>query len=56
MDHHNLHQSREVLFVDRDAPLSETGRLRLAPVRRHDGWPLRRATERFQGSHTTAVR
>jgi transposase InsO family protein len=41
--------------VHRNAPLSETGRLRLARCVVDDGWPLR-AAERFQVSHTTAAR
>ncbi|MFJ6936433.1 IS481 family transposase [Streptomyces sp. NPDC101132] len=40
----------------RNAPLTETGRLRLARCVVDDGWPLRRAAERFQVSHTTASR
>ncbi len=40
----------------RNAPLSETGRLRLARCVVEDGWPLRRAAERFQVSPTTARR
>jgi transposase InsO family protein len=40
----------------RDAPLSETGRLRLARCVVDEGWPLRRAAERFQVSATTATR
>jgi transposase InsO family protein len=40
----------------RNAPLSETGRLRLARCVVEDGWPLRRAAERFNVSHTTAAR
>ncbi|REH36396.1 transposase IS481 family protein [Kutzneria buriramensis] len=40
----------------RNAPLSETGRLRLARCVVHDGWPLRRAAERFQVSVCTAKR
>lgn len=40
----------------RNAPLSETGRLRLARCVVDDGWPLRRAAERFQVSPTTAWR
>ncbi|MBR7831495.1 IS481 family transposase, partial [Actinospica sp. MGRD01-02] len=40
----------------RNAPLSETGRLRLARCVVEDGWPLRRAAERFQVSPTTAKR
>jgi len=39
-----------------NAPLSETGRLRLARCVVEDGWPLRRAAERFQVSPTTAAR
>jgi transposase InsO family protein len=42
--------------VHRNAPLTETGRLRLARCVVEDGWPLRRAAERFQVSHTTAAR
>ncbi|WP_371623634.1 IS481 family transposase [Streptomyces sp. NBC_01116] len=40
----------------RNAPLTETGRLRLARCVVEDGWPLRRAAERFQVSPTTAQR
>ncbi|MCZ1008990.1 IS481 family transposase [Streptomyces lydicus] len=40
----------------RNAPLTETGRLRLARCVVKDGWPLRRAAERFQVSPTTAQR
>ncbi|MET8147608.1 IS481 family transposase [Actinoplanes sp. NPDC049668] len=40
----------------RNAPLSETGRLRLARCVVDDRWPLRRAAERFQVSATTAKR
>ena len=43
-------------MVHRNAPLSETGRLRLARCVVEDGWPLRRAAERFQVSVTTASR
>ncbi|MEU8901844.1 IS481 family transposase, partial [Nocardia sp. NPDC048505] len=39
-----------------NAPLSELGRLRLARCIVDDGWPLRRAAERFQVSATTAKR
>jgi transposase InsO family protein len=46
----------EVFVVHRNAPLSETGRLRLARCVVEDGWPLRRAAERFQVSVTTASR
>jgi transposase InsO family protein len=42
--------------VHRNAPLSETGRLRLARCVVDEGWPLRRAAERFQVSPTTAKR
>jgi hypothetical protein len=47
---------QEVFVVHRNAPLSETGRLRLARCVVEDGWPLRRAAERFQVSVTTAAR
>ncbi|MER5216286.1 IS481 family transposase [Streptomyces sp. NPDC002838] len=40
----------------RNAPLTPTGRLRLARCVVDDGWPVRRAAERFQVSHTTAAR
>ncbi len=40
----------------RNAPLTETGRLRLARCVVEDGWPVRRAAERFQVSPTTAAR
>ena len=39
-----------------NAPLTETGRLRLARCVVEDGWTLRRAAERFQVSPTTAQR
>jgi len=39
-----------------NAPLSELGRLRLARCVVDDGWPVRRAAERFQVSPTTAKR
>jgi transposase InsO family protein len=42
--------------VHRNASLSETGRLRLARCVVDDLWPLRRAAERFQVSHSTASR
>ncbi|MFJ7265717.1 IS481 family transposase [Streptomyces sp. NPDC099050] len=40
----------------RNAPLTETGRLRLARCVVEDGWTYRRAAERFQVSPTTAQR
>lgn len=40
----------------RNAPLSETGRLRLARCVVEDGWTLWRAAERFQVAVTTAAR
>lgn len=40
----------------RNAPLSETGRLRLARCIVEDGWSLRRAADRFQVAVTTAQR
>ena len=39
-----------------NAPLTPTGRLRLARCVVDDGWPLRRAAERFNVSVTTAKR
>lgn len=47
---------QEALVIHRNAPLTPTGRLRLARCIVDDGWPLRRAAERFQVSHTTATR
>jgi hypothetical protein len=47
---------QEALVVHPNGPLSETGRLRLARCVVEDGWPLRRAAERFQVSPTTAKR
>ncbi|MGW7489330.1 IS481 family transposase [Streptomyces sp. NPDC054786] len=43
-------------MIHRNAPLTPTGSLRLARCVVDDGWPLRRAAERFQVSHTTAFR
>ncbi len=43
-------------MVHRNAPLSETGRLRLARSVVDDGWSLRRVAERFQVSVSTAAR
>jgi hypothetical protein len=37
-------------MVHRNAPLSETGRLRLARCVVEDGWSVHRAAERFQVS------
>lgn len=39
-----------------NAPLTPTGRLRLARVVVEDGWPVRRAAERFQCSPATAAK
>jgi transposase len=47
---------KKALVPHRNAPLTETGRLRLARCVVEDGWPLRRAAERFQVSPTTAQR
>lgn len=46
----------EVFVSHRNAPLSELGRLRLARCVVDEGWPLRRAAERYQVSPTTAAR
>ncbi|MCF6429263.1 IS481 family transposase [Amycolatopsis tucumanensis] len=43
-------------MVHRNAPLTPTGRLRLARCVVEQGWSLRRAAERFQVSHTTVAR
>jgi transposase InsO family protein len=56
VDHHIYAEHREALMPHRNAPLTETGRLRLARCVVDDGWPVRRAAERFQVSHTTAAR
>jgi transposase InsO family protein len=40
--------------VHRNAPLTETGRLRLARCIIEQGWPIARAAERFQVARTTA--
>jgi transposase len=47
---------KEALVPHRNAPLTETGRLRLARCIVDDHWPLRRAAERFQVAVTTAAR
>ncbi len=46
----------EVLVSHADASLTPTGRLRLARCIVDDGWPLRRAADRFGVSVTTAQR
>jgi hypothetical protein len=56
VDHHIYAEQQEALMPHRNAPLTETGRLRLARCVVEDGWPLRRAAERFQVSHATAAR
>jgi transposase InsO family protein len=56
VDHHIYAEPQEVLMPHRNAPLTETGRLRLARCVVEDGWPVRRAAERFQVSPTTAAR
>jgi transposase InsO family protein len=56
VDHHIYSERREALMSHRNAPLTSTGRLRLARCVVEDGWPVRRAAERFQVSHTTAAR
>ena len=43
-------------MVHRNAPLTETGRLRLARCIVEDRWPIARAAERFQVSRPTATR
>lgn len=52
----HLHPTKEALVLHVNAPLSPTGRLRLARCVVEDGWPLRRAAERFQVAVTTAAR
>jgi transposase InsO family protein len=56
VDHHIYAEQQEALMPHRNAPLTETGRLRLARCVVEDRWPVRRAAERFQVSHTTAAR
>jgi transposase InsO family protein len=48
--------SQEALVVHGNAPLTPTGRLRLARCVVDQHWPLRRAAERFQVAVTTAKR
>ncbi|MDQ0380433.1 hypothetical protein FB470_004427 [Amycolatopsis thermophila] len=43
-------------MVHRNAPLTPTGRLRLARCVVEQGWSLRRAAERFQVSPLSAAR
>lgn len=52
----DVYTNRKALVPHRNAPLTETGRLRLARCVVEDGWTLRRAAERFQVSPTTARR
>ena len=52
----DVYTDRKALVPHRNAPLTETGRLRLARCVVEDGWSLRRAAERFQVSATTAQR
>ncbi len=52
----DVYTDRKALVPHRNAPLTETGRLRLARCVVEDGWTLRRAAERFQVSPTTAQR
>src|SRR6201991_647335 len=57
VDHHeHTPNAGRSSLVHRNAPLTETGRLRLARCVVEDGWPVRRAAERFQVSPTTAAR
>lgn len=56
MDHHIYAELSEVLVCHRNAPLTELGRLRMACCVVEQGWPLRRAAERFQVSVSTAKR
>lgn len=44
------------MSIHRNAPLTETGRLRLAKCVVDQGWPLRRAADRFSVAVTTARR
>lgn len=52
----DVYTDRKALVPHRNAPLTETGRLRLARCVVEDGWTYRRAAERFQVSPTTAQR
>src|SRR5262249_5301671 len=47
--------TREALMPHRNAPLTETGRLRLARCVVEDGRPVRRAAERFRVSPPTTA-
>jgi hypothetical protein len=53
-----MHTHQEVPVSHSNSPLSATARLRLrlAHCIVQDGWPLRRAADRFGDSVTTAVR
>lgn len=52
----DVYADRKALVPHRNGSLTETGRVRLARCVVEDGWPLRRAAERFQVSPTTAQR
>jgi transposase len=52
----DVYTDRKALVPHRNAPLTQNGRLRLARCVVEEGWPLRRAAERFQVSPTTAQR
>jgi transposase InsO family protein len=52
----HLHPTKEALVQHPNAPLTPLGRERLARCVVEDGWPLRRAAERFQVSVGTAKR
>lgn len=54
MGYHTRIVNTETLVTHANAPLSETGRLRLAKLVVDSRWPLRRAAERFSCSPATA--
>lgn len=56
MGYHTRIVNTETLVTHANAPLSETGRLRLARLVVGSRWPLRRAAERFSCSPATAKR
>lgn len=56
MGYHTRIVNTETLVTHAKAPLSETGRLRLAKLVVDSRWPLRRAAERFGCSPATAKR
>lgn len=52
----DAHTNRKALVLYRDAPDTETGRLRPVRCVREKGWPLRRAAKRSSRSHSGPCR